>query len=190
MRVLALLPAALLSACAATTNGFDAGTSDIAAQRMRFVVEAVCFNNPTRSAQDRAARALGFPVRQRDEEGVLYVNPGTLTFLRLGPSPELGFDTPEGEPRTVSGHGCSVGSPAVGVDAANRMLGQIIAPRLAEGSALIRAPLGAGRADFGGVGLFFEDFAATVAEARTILTDEETSESVLYDHPTILVIRD
>ncbi|CTQ31375.1 hypothetical protein [Jannaschia rubra] len=179
----------LLGACAQTTQtGFPAGVSDIAAQRMRFVTEAVCLNNATRRTQEAAARALDFPIREEDAGATVYANPGTLTFVRIGPAPEQTFTDDEGRRRAVSGNGCSVGSPAVGTRMANRLAGEILAPRLVDGSDLLRAPLAAGRNVDGGVGFFFDTLAVTLPLARTSFTDPETGEGAAFDHPVILIV--
>ncbi|WP_179378228.1 hypothetical protein [Jannaschia marina] len=177
-----------LAGCVPTTGGFSPGVSNIAAQRMRFAAEAVCLNNRTRSAQDRAARALDFPVRERDGRAVVYANPGTLTFIRIGPAPEQTFTDDQGRRRSIAGNGCSVGSPAVGTALANRLAGEILTPRLVDGSDLLRAPLGAGRNADGGVGFFFEDLAVTLPVARTTFTDPESGQGTAFDHPVILIV--
>ncbi|MEM9798623.1 MAG: hypothetical protein AAF919_19205 [Pseudomonadota bacterium] len=186
IRLLWLLPVALMG-CVPTSNGFDPGIRDIAAQRMRFVAEAVCLTNRTRSAQDRAARGLGFPIRQRDDGATIYINPNTLTFLRLGPAPEQSITTPEGREVVSVGHGCSVGSPAVTVELANRLTGEILASRLVDGSDLLARPVGAGTNSAGGAGFFFEDLAVTLPFATTSFTDE-TGAAQAFDHPVILIV--
>lgn len=190
IRPLILLAAAALSACMPSDGAMRVSgpVEQIAVQRMRFATEAVCLNNRTRAAQDRAARALGFPVRDREGPAVVYVNPGTLTFLRLGPAPDQAISTPDGRRVVYSGNGCSVGSPAVGVRTANRIAGEILAPRLVDGSALTAAPIGAGQNERGGVGFFFDDVALTQPIARTTITDPGTGEAQSFLHPVILVI--
>jgi hypothetical protein len=183
-----MLGALMLSGCVqATSTGFTTGQGDIAAQRMRFTTEAVCLNNTTRAGQDQAARGLDFPIRERTEGAIVYANPGTLTFLRIGPAPVQSFETDEGRIE-VRGNGCSVGSPAVGRDLANRLAGEILAPRLVDGSDTLRAPLGAGRNDAGGFGFFFERLSVTLPLARTTFTDPETGEGIAFDHPVILIV--
>lgn len=187
IRPLVLLLA--LAGCVQTgDNGFGAGVGDIAAQRMRFAAEAVCLNNETRRSQETAARALDFPVRERDGTSVVYANPGTLTFIRIGPAPEQTFTDDRGARRSIAGNGCSVGSPAVGTERANRLAGEILAPRLVDGSTLLQAPLGAGRNVDGGVGFFFEDLAVTLPVARTTFGDPETGQGTAFDHPVILIV--
>lgn len=187
IRPLVLLLA--LAGCAQTgDNGFGAGVGDIAAQRMRFAAEAVCLNNETRRTQERAARALNFPMRERDGASVVYANPGTLTFIRIGPAPAQSFTDDSGQRRSIAGDGCSVGSPAVGTERANRLVGEILAPRLVDGSTLLQAPLGAGRNVDGGVGFFFEDLAVTLPVVRTTFGDPETGRGNAFDHPVILIV--
>lgn len=188
-----LLPL-LLGACVAMPGtgprtGFDAATEAAAFQRMRFVAEAVCLNETTRAGQDRAARRLGFPVRERDGGQTLYVNPGTLTFLRLGPAPvQVVQDAGGADRRYGGGHGCSVGSPAVGLAAANKVAGDLLAPRLVEGDRLVSAPVGAGSNDARGVGLFFERLSVTVPVAQSTIADAETGEGAAFVHPVVLII--
>jgi hypothetical protein len=178
-----------LAGCVQTgANGFGGGVGDIAAQRMRFTAEAVCLNNTSRQAQDRAARALNFPVRERDGNSVIYANPGTLTFIRIGPAPDQTFTDDQGQRRTIGGNGCSVGSPAVGTEQANRLAGEILAPRLIDGSDTLRAPLGAGTNVDGGVGFFFDNLAVTLPVARTTFANPETGEGNAFDHPVILIV--
>jgi len=180
----------LLAGCVAGgDNGFDAGLTSIAAQRMQFTVEAVCLNNRDRGAQDRAVRALGFPDRFRDGEATIYVNPGTLTYVRLGRTPAISFTGENGQTRVLpERHGCSVGSPAVGVRAANRVAGQVLAPRLVDGSDLLIAPLGAGTNADGGAGFFFETLSVTLPTFSTGLTDPSTGQETVFEHPVILVV--
>lgn len=184
-----ILPLALLLAgCVqTTTNGFSTGEADIAAQRMRFAVEAVCLNNDTRRAQDRAARALNFPVRERAGNSVVYANPGTLTFLRIGPAPDQSITTDAGR-TVIRGNGCSVGSPAVGQDLAQRLAGEILAPRFVDGSDTLRAPIAAGFNEEGGIGFFFEGLSVTLPPAVTTFTDPETGEGIAFEHPVILIV--
>ena len=183
---LLVLPA-LLAGCVTSGTGFSPAAEQVALQRMRFAVEAVCLNNDTRGAQDRAARTAGFPIRERQDGGVNYVNLETLTFLRLAPAPTLSVMTEDG-PRAFEGMACSVGSPAVDVDTANRVVGEILAPRLVEGDTRLSGLIGAGENEGRGVGLFFEDLIVTVAEAETTLLDGETGEGVRFVHPTILIL--
>ncbi|MCK0168160.1 hypothetical protein MWU52_11400 [Jannaschia sp. S6380] len=185
-----LLPVLLaLAACVpATQGGFGPGVADIAAQRMRFAAEAVCLNNRTRAGQDRAARALNFPVRERDGDATIYANPGTLTFVRIGPAPVQTFTDDQGRRQAVGGDGCSVGSPAVGTERANRLAGEILAPRLVDGSDTLLAPRGAGRNVDGGVGFFFDNLSVTLPVARTTFTNPETGEGAAFDHPVILIV--
>ncbi|WP_308916065.1 hypothetical protein [Jannaschia sp. LMIT008] len=186
---LLLAPLLALSACMpATTTGFAPTTETVALQRMRFVVEAVCLNNTSRQSQDRAARALGFPIRERRDGGINFVNPGTLTFLRLGPAPEQRLNAGTGAERRFTGSGCSVGSPAVDLTATNRIVGEILAPRLVEGDRTVSAPLGAGRNAGQGVGLFFDDLAITVPFATTIIGDPASGQGRRFDHPVILIV--
>tara|TARA_R110000850_G_scaffold55801_2_gene131829 strand:+ start:151 stop:723 length:573 start_codon:yes stop_codon:yes gene_type:complete len=185
----ALLLLLTLAGCASTgPNGFGPGVSDIAAQRVRFAAEAVCLNNRTLRTQDAAARALNFPVRERDGASIVYANPGTLTFIRIGPAPDQSFTDDQGQRQIVSGTGCSVGSPAVGTATANRLAGEILAPRLVDGSDTLLAPRGAGRNPDGGVGFFFDNLSVTLPLARTTFVDPETGEGVAFDHPVILIV--
>ncbi|MGB3553643.1 MAG: hypothetical protein WBA25_03270 [Jannaschia sp.] len=186
---LILATIALLSGCA-SQGGMQvpSGVRDIAVQRMRFAAEAVCLNNTGPRAQDRAARALDFPVRTRDGDATVYVNPGTLTFLRLGPAPEQAVTTPAGQRIVYDGSGCSVGSPVVDIRTANRVVGEILAPRLVDGSTTLASPVGAGTNRAGGVGLFFADLSVTLPEAETTITDPETGEARSFVHPVILII--
>ncbi|GIT91300.1 hypothetical protein JANAI62_17560 [Jannaschia pagri] len=190
-RLSALLVAALaLTGCVTSDASLQtsAGFEQIAAQRMSFAAEAVCLNNTTRSRQDRAARSLNFPIRDRDGNTTVYINPGTLTFLRIGPVPEQALNLP-GRPRQVyRGNGCSVGSPAVGLRDANRLVGEILAPRLVDGSPITSAPVGAGTNSAGGVGFFFDDVAVTLPIASTTFTNPDTGQSERFDHPVILII--
>lgn len=192
MRPLAIIGLVLALAGCQVSDGplaVDPAFRDIAVQRMRFAVEAVCLNNTSRSAQDRAARNLGFPIRQRERGETVYINPGTLTFLRVGPVDSQTFDKAEGGRGTVrAGSGCSVGSPAVGVRTANRIVGEILAPRLVDGSETLSAPLGAGTNSAGGLGFFFDDLAVTMPLADTIFTDPETGETTTFVHPVILIV--
>ncbi|CUH38845.1 hypothetical protein JSE7799_01563 [Jannaschia seosinensis] len=188
IRVLLLLLALAACAPASGSNGFGSGLRDIAAQRVRFAAEAVCLNNPTRRAQERAAARLDFPIKDRDGRATVYANPGTLTFLRIGPAPEQSYTDDRGQRRVVQGNGCSVGSPAVGVELANRLAGEILAPRLVDGSDILEAPRGAGTNLEGGVGFFFEGLAVTLPLAQTMFTDPETGESIAFDHPVILIV--
>ena len=185
----ALLLLLALGACVpATQNGFGPGVSNIAAQRMRFAAEAICLNNTTTRAQNVAARGLNFPVSERDGNSIVYANPGTLTFIRIGPAPDQSFNDDTGQRRVVRGNGCSVGSPAVGTELANRLAGEILAPRLIDGSDTLLAPLGAGRNQDGGVGFFFDNLAVTLPLARTTFTNPDTGESAGFDHPVILIV--
>lgn len=187
-----LLPLLLLAGCVSATGGtgFDRATEAAALQRMRFVAEAVCLSNTTRASQDRAARRLGFPVREREGPSTLFVNPATLTFLRLGPSPVQTVEDGRGQEVRYEGHGCSVGSPAVGLEGANRVAGEILAPRLLEGDRSVAAPVGAGANASQGVGLFFDDLAVTVPLARTVIGDPASGDGVASIHPVVLVIHD
>lgn len=183
-----LLPLLLFAGCVQTSsNGFSPGDEDIAAQRMGFAVEAVCLNNATRRAQDRAARALNFPVRERVGDAVVYANPGTLTFLRLGPAPRQTITTPAGR-RAFDGPGCSVGSPAVDRERANRIAGEILAPRLVDGSDTLRAPIGAGENAAGGLGFFFENLIVTLPPSTRTFTDPATGRGIALEHPEILIV--
>ncbi|MEM7490174.1 MAG: hypothetical protein AAF390_13720 [Pseudomonadota bacterium] len=185
-----LLPLALLlTGCVQTgaSNGFSSGEANIAAQRMRFAVEAVCLNNRTRNGQDQAARQLSFPIREREGSSVVYANPGTLTFLRIGPAPEQAITTEAGR-IVINGSGCSVGSPAVGQAVAQRLAGEILAPRLVDGSDTLRAPIAAGRNSDGGIGFFFEGLSVTLPPARTTFTDPATGQGIAFDHPVILIV--
>jgi hypothetical protein len=189
IRPLILLAAALLAGCVQDTGmRVPDGVEQVAIQRMRFATEAVCLNNKTRASQDRAARALDFPVRDRDGGTTVYVNPGTLTFLRLGPAPDQAITTEDGREIVYRGSGCSVGSPAIGIRAANRIAGEILAPRLVDGSALTAAPVGAGTNERGGVGFFFDDVSLTQPIATTTITNPETGQAQTFLHPVILVI--
>ena len=189
IRLLPLLLLALVACVPATQRaGFGAGVSDIAAQRMRFAAEAVCLNNTTRAGQVRAAGTLAFPLRQTDGASVVFANPGTLTFVRIGPAPTQGFLDGEGRRRVIAGEGCSVGSPAVDTMLANRLAGEILAPRLVDGSDTLLAPLGAGRNADGGVGFFFDNLAVTLPQARTVIADPATGRATAFDHPVILVV--
>ncbi|MBM2575109.1 hypothetical protein JQC91_02220 [Jannaschia sp. Os4] len=186
-----LLPLALLAAGCVPTNpiGADAATEAAAFQRMRFAAEAVCLNNRTRAAQERAARALSFPLREPAEAGaVLYVNPATLTFLRIGPSPRQSVTAADGRDVTYQGNGCSVGSPAVGLTGANRVAGEMLQARLVEGDRLTATPVGAGTNAADGVGLFFDDLSVTVPLATTGFTNPDTGETAQVVHPVVLVI--
>ncbi len=184
-----LLLLALLAGCApATSNGFGPGVSGIAEQRMRFAAEAVCLNNATRGSQDRAAGALRFPIRERDGTSIVYADPGTLTFIRIGPAPEQTFTDDRGARRSISGSGCSVGSPAVGTQRANTLAGEILAPRLVDGSDTLLAPLAAAQNTDGGFGFFFENLAVTLPVARTTFANPETGEGTAFDHPVILIV--
>ena len=186
-----LLPLALLAAGCVPTNpiGADAATEAAAFQRMRFVAEAVCLNNRTRGGQDRAARALGFPLRERGDQGsTLYVNPATLTFLRLGPSPQQTVTAADGRVVRYQGNGCSVGSPAVSLSNANRVAGEMLQARLVEGDRLTATPVGAGTNAADGVGLFFDDLSVTVPLATTVFSNPETGEAAQVVHPVVLVI--
>ena len=188
-----LLPLSLLLAgCVQTTaRGFEPAQREVALQRMRFVVEAVCLNNRTRAAQDRAARRLGFPLREVREGTVFYANPATLTFLQLGQSPELGFTQPDGTPRSVRGPACGVGSPAVGVANANRLLGEVLAPRLVEGDRTVSAPVALGENEDRGFGFLFEGLVVTVLRLGEVtFSDPEAAESVTFRYPVILVVHD
>ncbi|KIT17617.1 hypothetical protein [Jannaschia aquimarina] len=189
--ILTGLSALILSGCvqSTSTNGFDAATSQVALQRMRFAAEAVCLNNRTRASQDRAARRLAFPVRERQDGAITYVNPGTLTFLRLGPSPVQALNTADGRRTFGGGHGCSVGSPAVGLAAANRVVGELLAPRLLEGDPRVASPLGAGSNAADGAGVFFDDLAVTVPIAQTTITDSE-GRGQRFTHPVILILHE
>ena len=185
----ALLFALVLTGCAQTSsNGFTTGVSDIAAQRMRFAAEAVCLNNVTRGTQVKAARGLNFPVRAPDAESVVYADPGTLTFIRIGPVPDQTFTDDQGRRRTIEGDGCSVGSPAVDTRRANRLAGEILTPRLIDGSETLLAPLGAGKNADGGVGFFFDNLAVTLPVASTTFANPDTGEAVAFDHPVILIV--
>lgn len=188
-RLLPLLLAAL-AACVPTTEraAFGPGVSDIAAQRMRFAAEAVCLNNTTRAGQVGAARALAFPVRETDGPSAIFANPGTLTFVRIGPAPTQGFTDGEGQRRLIAGEGCSVGSPAVDTERANRLAGEILAPRLVDGSDTLLAPLGAGRNADGGAGFFFDNLAVTLPLARTVISNPATGQATAFEHPVILVV--
>ncbi|WP_298436689.1 hypothetical protein [uncultured Jannaschia sp.] len=191
IRAAALLAAALaLAACQpATQTGFSQGAAEIAGQRMAFTVEAVCLNNRTRAGQTRAARALDFPFVQREDGGTVYSNPGTLTFLRIGPVAQQSITNRDGERIDVpGGSGCSVGSPAVGLRQSNAIAGQILAPRLVDGSGTLDGPLGAGLNPAGGAGFFFEGLTMTTPLARTTLTDPATGEARAFDHPVILIV--
>ncbi len=185
----ALLLLLALAGCASgTQNGFGPGVSNIAAQRMRFAAEAICLNNTTTRAQNSAARGLNFPVSERDGSSVIYANPGTLTFIRIGPAPDQPFTDDRGQRRTLRGNGCAVGSPAVGIDLANRLAGEILAPRLVDGSNTLTAPLGAGINEDGGVGFFFENLAVMLPLVRTTFGDPQTGDGLAYDYPVILVV--
>lgn len=187
----ALLLLLALAGCVpvSSTNGFSPGVSNIAAQRMRFTAEAVCLNNLSRAAQTRAARALDFPITERDAGSTVFINPGTLTFIRIGPAPQQRFTDGNGQSQTVPGRsGCSVGSPAVGTELANRLAGEILAPRLVDGSNSLLAPLGAGTNSDGGAGFFFDALAVTLPVARTTFTNPETGQGVAFDHPVILIV--
>ena len=189
IRAAILLAAALLAGCAQDAGmRVPTGLEQVAIQRMRFTTEAVCLNNDTLSKQDRAARALDFPVRDRDGGATVYVNPGTLTFLRLGPAPDQAIITEDGREVVYRGSGCSVGSPAIGIRTANRIVGEILAPRLVDGSALTATPVGAGTNDRGGIGFFFDDVSLTQPIAETTITNPETGQEQTYLHPVILVI--
>ena len=178
-----------LAACVpAERAGFAPGVTDIAAQRMRFAAEAVCLNNVTRAGQERAARALAFPLRETDGASTVFANPGTLTFVRIGPAPVQGFTDADGRRRAVTGPGCSVGSPAIGVERANRLAGEILAPRLVDGSDTLLAPLAAGRNAGGGVGFFFDTLSVTLPAARTTLGDPASGRARIFDHPVILIV--
>ena len=190
MARLALLLAPLLAAgCMQTgTSAFSTAERQVAGQRLGFVAEAVCLNNTTRSGQRRAATALDFPVRQREDGAEIFVNPGTLTFLRLGPVPEQGI-TVDGTRTVIPGRqGCSVGSPAVNTREANAIAGNILAPRLVDGSDILAAPIGAGLNQDGGAGFFFRNLAVTTPGARTTFTNDETGEALAFDHPVILIV--
>ena len=187
-----LLPILLaLTACvpaSSGSNGFGSGVRDIAAQRVRFAAEAVCLNNRTRRAQEQEAQTLDFPIVERDGNATIYVNPGTLTFVRIGPAPAQIYTDDAGQRQTVRGNGCSVGSPAVSTELANRLTGEILAPRLVDGSGILEAPRGAGTNADGGVGFFFDGLAVTSPQARTTFTDPGSGEGVAFDHPVILIV--
>ncbi|MEO0861648.1 MAG: hypothetical protein AAFY65_13635 [Pseudomonadota bacterium] len=186
-----LLAALALSACVASDASMQVAPAvrDIAVQRMRFAVEAVCLNNRTRSAQDRAARALGFPIRERQNGATVFVNPNTLTFLRIGPVDAQTYGRPDGQRGVVrAGTGCSVGSPAVGIRTANQIVGEILSPRLVEGAPITARPLGAGVNAAGGNGFFFRDLAVTMPLANTSFSDGEGGQTQTFTHPVILII--
>ena len=185
-----LLPLLLaLAGCASPDRGseFDPAQQQAALQRMRFAVEAVCLNNRSRDDQDRVARSLGFPIRERQDGGINYVNPSTLTFLRLAPAGPQTVALPGGGTRDYSGQGCSVGSPAVNVDMANRLVGEILAPRLVEGDSSVALPVAAGVNEARGAGLFFDDLAITVPLGTTTITNDG-GEGVRFVHPVILIV--
>lgn len=193
-RILTVLALLGLSACvqntsSSTARGFSPALREIAAQRVQFVAEAVCLNNRSRAAQERAARAANLPVRTTNNGLVTYSNPGTQTYVLIGPAPDQTFNTPQG-PRVFSGHGCSVGSPAVNQRTANRIVGEILSARLLDGTETLSRPVGdgTGENDRGGVGFFFEDLAITSPQVRTSFTDEVTGEERFFVYPAILFL--
>ena len=182
--------AVLLSGCVEATSGFGSAQEQVALQRMRFAVEAVCLNNDTRGAQERAVASLGFPDRQVEEGVTFYGNPATLTVVQLARrSPDLGFVTPDGREVRVQGPSCAVGSPAVGVETANRIVGEILAPRLVEGDSTVAQPVALGENGDRGFGFLFEGLAVTVLQlGATTVTDDAGARTFVY--PVILVIHD
>ena len=177
----------------AASGPFTPAAREAAAQRVRFAAEAVCLNNRTRDAQDRAARQAGFTARERQPDGsVVYSNLGVLTFLRLERVPAQTFSQPDGSPGQVSaGPGCLVGSPAVDTRTANRLVGEILAPRLIEGDQRVSAPVGSGENDSRGVGFFFEDLSVTVPlDGVTTVVDGASGRERTFVHSMILVVHD
>ena len=189
-RLAILLAPLVVAACAQPGGapGFSGAASRVAGQRVGFVAEAVCLNNRSRAAQTRAAVALDFPVRQSDGGADIFINPGTLTVLRLGPVPSQGITVDGARTAIPGGQGCSVGSPAVSTREANAIAGTILAPRLVDGSDTLTAPIGAGLNESGGAGFFFRNLAVTTPGARTTFTNDDTGEAIAFDHPVILIV--
>lgn len=186
------LLALLLGACVqAPSSGFDPAATQVALQRMRFAVEAVCLNNTTRAAQERAIRALGFPERDEQGDVTFFVNPATLTFVQLvRRSPDLGFVEPDGTRRVVRGPACGVGSPAVDVAQANRLVGEILAPRLVEGDRTVARPVAVGENADRGFGFLFEGLAMTVLRVGDVTFTDGAGRAQRFVYPVILVVRD
>ncbi|UWQ18027.1 hypothetical protein [Jannaschia sp. M317] len=189
IRAVALLTLAVLAGCVSNTAPVQTSAAfrATASERIQFALEAVCLNNTTRAAQNRAARSLGFPIAEREGASTVYVNPTTLTFLRIGPAPDQ-FITTEAGRLAYRGSGCSVGSPAVGIQGANAISGRVLAARLADGTDLLNRPVSAGTNELGGAGFFFEDLSVTLPIADTTFTNEQTGESETISHPVILII--
>ena len=182
----------LLGACVqATSTSFPPEQRQIALQRMRFAVEAVCLNNTTQRTQERAARSVGFTNREVIDGEIVYVNPATLTFLQFAQSPVLGFERPDGQPTSVQGPGCGVGSPAVDVMAANRLIGEILAPRLVEGDSTVAAVVALGENEDRGFGFLFETLAVSVLRLGLVsFTNEATGQETTFNYPVILIVHD
>lgn len=185
-----------LAGCVQTggaANGFSPAVADLAEQRMRFITEAVCLSHKTPAAQRRAARGLNFLVPAQsggiaDPGATGFVSPATATSLRIGPVEPQSFENADGEPQIVRGSGCSVGSPAVSIDRANRIMAEILAPRLVEGDRQAGVPIGSGTNDSGGAGFFFENLAVTLPLALTPFTEEGTGRRLAHEHPIILIV--
>ncbi|PWJ22075.1 hypothetical protein [Jannaschia seohaensis] len=184
----ALLMLAALSACGAQGPGLSAAMEEIAVQRMRFTLEAVCVNNRTRRAQARVAETMSFPERQRDNGTVFYLNPGTLTVLALSTDAPLTLITEDGHRLSYRRDACAVGSPVVGVQAANRIMGEILAPRLVDGSNLAVSGVAFGQNRLGGTAFYFEDLAVIQDVVDVSVFDPETGATEIFSHPVVLVL--
>ena len=186
-----LAPLLALAACAqapAPDAGPFAAQPAIAEQRLAYAVESVCVQNRTPGAQRAAAGRLGFAATVRRGAETTYLNPATGTILAIGPVPGQSISVEGGARRAVPpGSGCWAGSPALPTQTANRIAGRLVATRVVDADALTRAPIAVGRSEEGGVGIFFERVAVTVADVTTVFGAEDGGDDLRLTYPVILV---
>ena len=166
--------AALLTAC---TDGpplpVTAAENEIAVQRARFLFEAACVSNDTRRGQERAFDQQDIFAKDRSGNQINYVDPGALVFASLLPD-HFDRENAEGKLTRRLGRSCAVGSPAISITDANRILQQIVATRFAASTDdAFREIEGIGEDDSGALGFFWRDMVFTVNPATFEFTDAE-----------------
>ena len=167
-----LLVFAALSACTDTPLPVSAAENEIAIQRARFLFEAACVSNPTTRTQERAFDAQNLFSKDRTGGQINYADPGALVFAALLPD-RIEREDEEGRTTFHPGRSCAVGSPAISIRDANRIMQQIVATRFAtgpEGDKFREIEI-IGEGPEGALGYFWNDMSLTVNRATVDVTD-------------------
>lgn len=158
---------AVLAGCAAesTFAPVSATEREIAKQRVRFLVEAACFNEDTGRGQRRVLDREGFAIRNRTGDQFFYGDPQFLVFSAVGDRYDLQFEGPDGRTLALAGTGCTVGSPAISHRDANEIVSQVLGARVLSATRAFPEPVAIGENEVGGVGFLLQGLAVTVQTA-------------------------